>query len=104
MMVAMTAASKTRRIVLVGFDGLQALDLVGPAEVFSMASRLVDGAYSIEVVAPARREISTSSGLHLRPDRSLASCRGAIDTLMVVGGQGVPGALAEGSVVSWVKR
>ena len=104
MMVAMTAVAKTRRVVLIAFDGLQALDLVGPAEVFSMASRLAADAYSIEVVAPEKREISTSSGLHVRPDRSLASCRGAIDTLIVVGGQGVPDALAEGSVVSWIKK
>jgi transcriptional regulator GlxA family with amidase domain len=104
MMVAMTAVPKTRRVVLVAFDGLQGLDLVGPAEVFSMASRLAPGAYSIEVVAPEKREISTSSGLHLLPDRSLASCRGAIDTLIVVGGQGVPQALAEGNVVSWMKK
>jgi transcriptional regulator GlxA family with amidase domain len=103
MMVAMTAAIKTRRVVLVAFDDLQALDLVGPAEVFSMASRLTDGAYSIEVVAPDKREISTSSGLHLRPDRALASCRGAIDTLIVVGGQGVSDALAQGSVAAWIK-
>ena len=37
----MTAAHATRRVVLLAFDRLQALDLVGPAEVFSMASRLV---------------------------------------------------------------
>jgi transcriptional regulator GlxA family with amidase domain len=104
MMIAMTASVKTRRVVLVAFDRLQALDLVGPAEVFSMASRLTAGAYSIEVVAALTSEISTSSGLHLRPDRSLAACRGAIDTLIVVGGEGVPDALAEGSIVPWTAR
>jgi transcriptional regulator GlxA family with amidase domain len=104
MMVAMTAPVKTRRVVLVAFDRLQALDLVGPAEVFSMASRLTTGAYSIEVVAARKNEISTSSGLHLRPDRSLGACRGVIDTLIVVGGEGVPDALADGSIVPWLER
>jgi transcriptional regulator GlxA family with amidase domain len=104
MIVAMSLADTPRRVVLLAFDRLQALDLVGPAEVFSMASRLTDGAYSIEVVAAEKREISTSSGLHLRPDRSLAGCRGAIDTLVVVGGEGVPGALADGRVVSWIEK
>jgi transcriptional regulator GlxA family with amidase domain len=100
----MTSTTDTRRIVLVAFDRLQALDLVGPAEVFSMASRLAAGAYSLEVVAAEKREISTSSGLHLRPDRSVATCRGPIDTLVVVGGEGVPAALRDDRLVGWVAR
>jgi transcriptional regulator GlxA family with amidase domain len=104
MMSAMTSGTDTRRIVLVGFDGLQALDLTGPAEVFSMASRLTDGAYSLEVVASEKREIATSSGLHLRPDRAAASCRGPIDTLVVAGGQGVPDALRDTRLVGWIAR
>jgi transcriptional regulator GlxA family with amidase domain len=104
MMVAMTFSGDTRRVVLVAFEGLQALDLTGPAEVFSMAARLTEGAYSIEVAAAQRGEITTSSGLHVRPDRSLAGCRGPIDTLIVVGGQGVPDALREGTIVRWLQR
>jgi transcriptional regulator GlxA family with amidase domain len=104
MMVSMTAPHTTRRVVLLAFDRLQALDLVGPAEVFSMASRITGGAYSIEVVAARKDELSTSSGLHLRPDRSLAGCRGPIDTLVVVGGEGVPGALADGRLVPWIEK
>src|SRR5436190_1371513 len=100
----MTSPGETRRVVLVAFEGLQALDLTGPAEVFSMAARITDGAYSIEVVAAQRSEISTSSGLHLRPDRGLRACRGPIDTLVVVGGQGVPGVLRQGSIVPWLRR
>ncbi len=100
----MSAQTTTRRVVLLAFDRLQALDLVGPAEVFSMASRLVPGAYSIEVVTPRKKEISTSSGLHLRPDRPLHGCTGAIDTLIVVGGEGVSDALSGGIVVPWIQR
>jgi transcriptional regulator GlxA family with amidase domain len=104
MMVAMASTKRTRRIVLLAFDRLQALDLVGPAEVFSMASRLTGDAYSLEVVAPEKAEISTSSGLHLRPDRSLATCRGPIDTLVVVGGEGVPQALGDERLVGWIVK
>ena len=93
-----------RRIVLVAFDRFQALDLVGPAEVFSAASRLAGGgAYTTEVVAK-EPEITSSSGLRLRPDRSPATCRGPIDTLVVVGGEGVPAALAEPGLVRWIAR
>ena len=100
----MSSAVPARRIVLFAFDRFQALDLVGPAEVFSMASRLAGGgAYTIEVVAK-EREITTSSGLRLRPDRSPAACRGPIDTLVVVGGEGVPAALEERDLLRWIAR
>jgi putative intracellular protease/amidase len=49
----------SRRVVLVAFDGLQTLDLIGPNEVFSVAGRLVEGAYSVEIVAPGRGFAST---------------------------------------------
>jgi transcriptional regulator GlxA family with amidase domain len=104
MMRSMTTSKGTRRIVLVAFDRFQALDLVGPTEVFSMASRIEDGVYATEVVAAQRNEISSSSGLHLRPDRSLSACRGPIDTLVVVGGEGVPVALRDQGLVRWIAK
>ncbi len=100
----MTTPPKTRRVVLLAFDRFQALDLTGPAEVFSMASRLVADSYSIEVVAPRKDEISSSSGLRLRPDASITACRGAIDTLVVVGGEGVRAALLDDALVRWVAK
>ncbi len=100
----MSARPDRRRVVFVAFDRLQALDLVGPVEVFSLASRLFGEAYSIEVVAPREAELSTSSGLRLLPHGSLAGCRGAIDTLIVVGGEGVTGALEDEALVRWVGR
>jgi transcriptional regulator GlxA family with amidase domain len=103
MMSAMTAPP-TRRVVLCAFNRLQALDLVGPVEVFSMAARISAGAYTTEVVAADKDGVSTSSGLQLRPDRTLASCRGPIDTLIVAGGEGVPAALADGRVVRFIER
>ena len=43
---------RLRRIVVVGFDDVQALDITGPTEVFSLAHRAArDGAYTIELVA-----------------------------------------------------
>jgi transcriptional regulator GlxA family with amidase domain len=100
----MARPANSRRVVLVAFEGFQALDLVGPAEVFSMASRFAGGTYALEVVAPGNTEISSSSGLHLRPDRALAAPRAAIDTLVVVGGEGVPEALRDDRVVRWVAK
>ena len=69
-----------------------------------MASRLQAGTYTTEIVTAQGSEISSSSGLRLRPDRSLSACRGAIDTLVVVGGEGVPDALRDPDLVRWISR
>jgi len=68
MMVAMAPPSETRRVVLLAFERLQALDLVGPAEVFSMASRLRKGAYSIdpETGVYSARGFEIDAGRHFR--------------------------------------
>jgi transcriptional regulator GlxA family with amidase domain len=100
----MAPIADRRRVVFVAFDRLQALDLVGPAEVFSLASRLFGDAYEIEVVAPDGAELSTSSGLRMLPHGSVAGCRGPIDTLVVVGGEGVVGALGDDTLVRWIAR
>jgi len=41
-----------RLVVLLAFPGVQALDLVGPMEVFTGASSIAAGAYEVQVAAP----------------------------------------------------
>ncbi len=83
-----------RRVVLVAFDGVQALDLVGPMDVFDAAGRVASGdptrqaSYAIEIAAPARRAVRAESGLTLVPTLGLETVRGPIDTLIVAGGRG----------------
>jgi transcriptional regulator GlxA family with amidase domain len=91
------------RIVLVAFPGLQGLDLVGPAEVFSLTSRLGGGDYTIEVVAPEGGTFATSSGLVLAPHRRLSACRGPIDTLIVPGGAGILEAENDEKLIRWLR-
>ena len=91
------------RIVLVAFPHLQTLDLVGPAEVFSLTSRLGSGEYEIEVVAPDGGTFPTSSGVVLAPHRRLSACRGPIDTLIVPGGAGVVEAEDDEHLIGWLR-
>jgi len=93
-----------RRVVLVAFEKFQALDLFGPAEVFSLATRYGVGEYAIEVVAPTADPIRTSSGVEISPTATLHGCRGPIDTLVVVGGEGVPAAKADPALPRWIGR
>lgn len=91
-----------RRIVIVAFPGVQPLDVVGPAEVFSTAATLVPGSYAVEIAAKEAGPLrSTSVGLVA--DRSFRACRGPIDTLVVAGGPGSRDAAHDDDTVEWVR-
>jgi transcriptional regulator GlxA family with amidase domain len=94
---------KPRRVVILAFPDVQALDVTGPAEVLSLAERTHPGAYRTEIVTATGAAFKTSSGLHLTPDSALDACRGGIDTLLVAGGRGVRGALADEALSSWLR-
>jgi transcriptional regulator GlxA family with amidase domain len=93
-----------RRVVLLAFPDVQALDVIGPAEAFSVATRLGPGDYRIELVAAGGRAVKTSSGFRLAADEAPETCRGPIDTLVVGGGLGVPAAARDADLVAWLRR
>jgi transcriptional regulator GlxA family with amidase domain len=94
-----------RDVVFVLYPGLQGLDLVGPAEVFAGANReLGRDAYRVRIAALVAGVVPTHAGLGLVADTALADVRGAIDTLVVVGGQGTRDAVADQDLVAEVQR
>jgi transcriptional regulator GlxA family with amidase domain len=95
----LSSVKPRRRIVLVAFDGVQTLDVVGPAEVFWVADRVADSGYAIDVVAPGGGELTTTSGLRLRAERLPRRARN-VDTLIVAGGLGVPA--VDVDLVDWI--
>ena len=95
---------KPRRVVLVAFPGLQSLDLTGPGEAFAIAERYRPGSYTLETVASTSGEIRTSSGFRLTPDGEIDDCRGRIDTLVVVGGEGTYEATQDERLVAWLRE
>jgi transcriptional regulator GlxA family with amidase domain len=90
-----------RRVVILGFERAQTLDITGPMEVFSAASRLTGGAYEVELVTLDGAAFQTGSGLTLVPRRPP---RGPLDTLLIAGGDGVHTAVRDDKLVSWVRR
>jgi transcriptional regulator GlxA family with amidase domain len=108
MIVSMSPPVAPKRVVVVVYEGLQGLDLAGPFEVFTGASKLAVGrgakapAYEVEIVAPSAEPIRTASGMTLTPDRELSRCRGSIDTLVVAGGFGWRAAVEDETLVRWI--
>jgi len=81
------------------FDGLTALDAIGPYEVF----RSVPG-WEVEFVAPRAGEVRTDVGsLGLSADRAYAEVDAA-DLVLVPGGRGNRGLLEDEPVLDWLRE
>lgn len=97
---------KPRRVALIGFDEINAMDLVGPAEAF--ASAVVEDrggfrpGYTIAVLGLNRRVFRAESCIAFRPHQSLEEA-GAIDTLIVPGGRGLRQPRTQARVVRWIR-
>jgi transcriptional regulator GlxA family with amidase domain len=84
-----------RRVVLLAAPDSQILDIAGPAEIFTRTARLLSGQksrfqYQVELASIKEHLVPTSCGLSLPAHTNFARLRGPIDTLLVVGGSGVP--------------
>jgi transcriptional regulator GlxA family with amidase domain len=88
-----------RVVVVVGFPGMQSLDVSGPVEVFAAAT-----GYAITLATVDGQPVRSSSGLLYMPDAALADVRGRIDTLVVAGGDGTAAAMADAVLVEGVGR
>ena len=53
----------TRKVVIAGFPGVQALDVVGPHDVFTGASLLTGGGYDVVVGSVDGGPVATPTGL-----------------------------------------
>ena len=76
-----------RTVLIVLFDGVQSLDVTGPAEVFAGAEACQGGSYRILTASLDGAAVRTSSGLTLVPDRALADAP-VPHILLVPGGEG----------------
>ncbi|MDT5197261.1 MAG: hypothetical protein QOH20_4015 [Mycobacterium sp.] len=82
-----TATARPRRIAMLVFDGVRALDVTGPLEVFDVA-RALRCNYSVEIYSTANtNSVRCSSGLTLSATPVSALASEEIDTLLVPGGE-----------------
>jgi transcriptional regulator GlxA family with amidase domain len=98
------AAVSANDIVLVAFDGAEAIDIAGPASVFSKAEALHPGTYCIHIASATGGTVLTNSGLSISGTSKLQDLPQEIDTLIVVGGDEAPlrAALREQVIGAWL--
>ncbi|MCV7077277.1 GlxA family transcriptional regulator [Mycobacterium szulgai] len=91
-----------RKVVIVGFPDVQALDVVGPHEVFTSASLLTNGTYEVVLASVGGQPISTATGLAF-VSRPLPDPDEVIDTVIVPGGGGVDAARSDAVLMDWIR-
>lgn len=95
----------TRRVVIAGFPGVQALDVVGPHEVFTSASLLTGGGYDVALASIGGQAITTPTGLAFvaAPLPDLGEPGEQIDTVVLPGGGGVDAARSDAELIRWIR-
>jgi transcriptional regulator GlxA family with amidase domain len=82
---------KVRRIAMAVYDGVAALDVAGPADVFSSANELLSrkpAPYDVVVAGSRRGRVSSESGVSLHADITFTD-NVSFDTIIVPGGKGL---------------
>lgn len=95
-----------RTVVIVLFDRVQSLDVTGPLEVFSGATRYLDGhpdrrarGYRVITASLGAAPVRSSSGLVVLPEADLRDVTSA-DVLLVPGGEGARASAPD--LVAWL--
>ena len=100
-------AVKRMKIGVLGYEGVTALDLVGPTEAFATA-RVDDGdgalrpAYEVVILGVTTKPFTAESGVVFKPHRGLDG-KVDLDTLIVPGGCGLRNARINARVTSWLR-
>jgi transcriptional regulator GlxA family with amidase domain len=96
-----------RQVVLVAFDGVQLLDIVGPSDVLDAATRVLggDGGYRIVIATPDGQPVRGSAGLRLAADVGLGQVRRrGVDTVIVGGTLQIDDALGDQRLAPALRR
>lgn len=85
-------------IGFLGYDGITALDVVGPMEAFAAA----DQGYQTLIVGLTGQPFRSESGMEIKPHKTLRSAP-PLDTLIIPGGSGLRRPETNARVAAWVK-
>jgi transcriptional regulator GlxA family with amidase domain len=87
-------------------EGVQALDVAGPVDVFSEANAFLSPQdhYQTVVVAHHCATLRASNGLQLVPDRSYAEANGRFAIILVAGGPTLPYAGRDERLCAWLEQ
>lgn len=93
------------KVALVVHDGVQALDVAGPIDVFAEANAFLpeDARYETLLVARGRSPVRASNAMRLVPDLSFEDASGPFDLVLVAGGPDLPHAEPDPDMTAWLR-
>lgn len=96
----------TKTIGMLVFEGVQALDVSGPLDVFAEANAIVgvEAGYSIASIGPGDRGFHASNGTILGANLSYRHAQGPFDLFLVAGGPLLPTSEAPQELVECIQR
>src|SRR5262249_15661538 len=94
-----------RKVAIVIHEGVQALDVAGPVDVFAEANGFVDvgQGYQTVLVAADRKPLRASNGMQISADLSFADVKEKFDILLVAGGPMLPEAEPDHELTEWLR-
>lgn len=99
---------KAKRIGLLGFDGVMALDLVGPVDAFTSAeieepNGQPSRCYEVVIIGFSDKSFVSESGVVFHPHKTMSNAP-ALDTLILPGGKGLRVPETQARVAEWIKN
>ena len=93
------------RIAILTTPGVQMLDVAGPMDVFSEASKLTNGraGYALSIVGLNAEPVVASNGGRLIPDRTIDEPLDGFDTLMIAGSPSVREYEGHAALIKWIR-
>jgi transcriptional regulator GlxA family with amidase domain len=105
----MSAPQRTHHVAILAFDEVEALDLAGPYEVFTTASRMAQRdhpsappSFVVSCVARDCQPVRARAGMTLLPSHGFADLS-PVDVLIVPGGV-VDAAMQDAETLAWIVR
>ncbi|MBE1529912.1 transcriptional regulator GlxA family with amidase domain [Sphingopyxis sp. OAS728] len=95
-----------QKVAIAIHDGVQALDVAGPLDVFAEANMFVpdDTGYETMLVGATRDPVRTSNRTQIVADLTFAEATGGFDILLVAGGPALPDADPDPAMRAWLER
>jgi transcriptional regulator GlxA family with amidase domain len=97
---------RTKRIAVLGYDDVQALDIAGPLDAFDMANRGTHADrpnYQTLLLGVTNRSFRSEAGINFKPNAAIDRV-GEIDTLIIPGGRSLRTSEMGSRVATAVKR
>ena len=97
---------KPLRVGLIGYDGVQALDIIGPSDAFTIAEIESDNGqrrpcYEVIIVGITNKPFRAESGVSFQPHTTLGKAP-TLDTLIIPGGRGARIGQSSSLIAKWI--